>query len=98
MDLQRIELNEPQAQWQVSWSFCGQDLRTILGWHSITKPILETGLNLLTDIFKEFDLHLSEGKTKTMILKDERDKDYPENIHTIRGWVQKRLAACGSQT
>ena len=46
---------------------------------------LKTGLNLLTDIFKEFDLHLSEGKTETMILNDERDEDYPENIHTING-------------
>ena len=43
---------------------------------------LKTGLNLLTDVFKEFDLHLSEGKTETMILNDKRDEDYPENIHT----------------
>ena len=46
---------------------------------------LKTGLNLLTDIFTEFDLHLSEGKTETMILNDERDEDYPENLHTING-------------
>ena len=46
---------------------------------------LKTGLDLLTDIFTEFDLHLSEGKTETMILNDERDEDYPENLHTING-------------
>ena len=46
---------------------------------------LKTGLDILTDIFTEFDLHLSEGKTETMILNEERDEDYPENLNTING-------------
>ena len=51
----------------------------------VNEADLKTGLDLLTDIFTEFDLHLSEGKTETMILNDERDEDYPENLHTING-------------
>ena len=46
---------------------------------------LKTGLDLLAQIFEEFDLHLSEGKTETMILNDDRDEEYPETLHTING-------------
>ena len=51
----------------------------------VNEADLKTGLDLLTDIFTDFDLHLSEGKTETMILNDERDEDCPENLHTING-------------
>lgn len=42
------------------------------------------GLDLLTEIFDEFDLHMSEKKTETMILNAEcSDEDYPTTLHTI---------------
>ena len=58
----------------------------------VNEADLKTGLDLLTDILTDFDLHLSEGKTETMILNDERDEDYPENLYTINKFT------CGQTT
>ena len=41
---------------------------------------LVKGIKLLVEIFDEFDLHLSEKKTETMILNDTRDDEsYPNH-------------------
>ena len=53
---------------------------------------LRTGLDLLVAIFDEFDLHLSEKKTETMIFNAEcDDADYPETLHTVNGIELKNV-------
>ena len=52
---------------------------------------LERGMKLLTDIFTEFDLNLSEKKTETMIFNAVDDDDYPENLVTINNIPLKNV-------
>jgi len=53
---------------------------------------LVKGIKLLVDIFDEFDLHLSEKKTETMILNDTRDDEsYPKSLLKINGHDLKNV-------
>jgi len=54
---------------------------------------LKTGLDLLTTIFDEFDLHISEKKTETIILNyDPTDEEnYPESLHKIHNIELKNV-------
>ena len=53
---------------------------------------LVKGIKLLVEIFDEFDLHLSEKKTETMILNDTRDDEsYPKSLLKINGHDLKNV-------
>ena len=53
---------------------------------------LVRGIKLLVEIFDEFDLHLSEKKTETMILNDPRDDDsYPKTLLNVNGHDLKNV-------
>ena len=57
-----------------------------------TEADLKTGLDLLAQIFDEFDLHISEKKTETIILNDESDpENYPKSLHSINGIELKNV-------
>ena len=57
-----------------------------------TESELISGIKILVSVFEEFDLHLSEKKTETMIFNDDRnDEEYPQTLLTINGHQLKNV-------
>ena len=80
--------SRPGSELNLTWVGFADDV----GIFYRTESELISGIKILVSIFEEFDLHLSEKKTETMIFNDDRDdEEYPKTLLTINGHPLKNV-------